>query len=547
MVSETLMPAPRPIAELGKARPGLEHEPRPTTRQTILTLVSFWLALLPLFVIWLQRDLVFAPWDEAHHAGLVLKLHDRLARGNPWSVFELSKYYPPLFHVLALPATLVSTHPDAYCFGNWLALLALMLATCWIGRSLLGPAAGLAAGLLVPAYAYVSWMGRMVMTDLTLAATVAVTVALLARPDPLRDARAARWLGASLGLGMLAKWSYAFFLALPLAAALAQRRRSTCARLASWSFWREPAIAAGVGVLICGPWYVRSVASVLRQAAWHFGDGVRTAEGDPPALSLASLRYYPDALRAQYLTPPLAALLVLGAATLIVAALRRRTPAQWAGSAAWLRVLLAPLSGWLCLVAITNKDFRYILPVVSVLAVLSVTPLSLLGPRSRRASLATLAILSYGLVWLNLFRLAPPNAVDWQVERTAEVLADRVRRSERPLAILVVPNDARFNFMSLAYATERLARRKLTVDRLADPFAASELDAYDAVVTIEPPLPETILSRGSEAATRELARGSTGADEIRTWRPSATLPVADGHTIRVLVRGSRAGPGAGGP
>jgi hypothetical protein len=127
------------------------------------------------------------------------------------------------------------------------------------------------------------------------------------------------------------------------------------------------------------------------------------------------------------------------------------------------------------------------------------------------------------------------------------VLADRVRRSERPLAILVVPNDARFNFMSLAYATERLARRKLTVDRLADPFAASELDAYNAVVTIEPPLPETILSRGSEAATRELARGSTGADEIRTWRPSATLPVADGHTIRVLVRGSRAGPGAGGP
>ncbi len=496
-----------------------------SARRTVLVLALFWAALLPLFVVWLHEDLVFAPWDEAHHAWLVLKLHDGLARFNPWSVYELSKYYPPLFHVLAVPATLVSTHPDAFCLGNWLALLALMLATCWIARPLLGAPAGLAAGLLVPSYVYVTWMGRMVMTDLTLAATVAATLALLAREAPLGDARAARRLGLAIGLGMLAKWSYAFFLALPLAwTVLAQARRA-----GGRAVRRPLAIAAGVAALVAGPWYVRSVGRIWREAAWHFGSGVVEAEGDPPSLSLASLRYYPQALAEFYLTTPHVALLLVGAVALAMLLLGRARRAALAPPARWIPILLSPLSGWLVLLAITNKDVRYVLPMVSVFATVSVAPLVLLrGRRAQGVALAGVALLSYGLVWWNLFRLSPPSTVDWQVERAAEVLAREMRARGRPFDVLVVPNDWHMNFMSIDYATERLLREKVTVDRVHAPLERADLARYGAVVTVEPPVEETPLSRGSVAGT-ELVASDPG------WRELAALPRGDGRTVRIRV------------
>jgi 4-amino-4-deoxy-L-arabinose transferase-like glycosyltransferase len=119
---------------------------------------------LLLFVVWLAIDQTEAPWDQSLHASTILRLHDGLLRGSPWRVYELSRFSPPLFHVLAVPASFVSTHPDAYASGNWIALLAVMACTFAVGRSLAGVEAGVVAALVVPAYGWVTWMGRMPMT-----------------------------------------------------------------------------------------------------------------------------------------------------------------------------------------------------------------------------------------------------------------------------------------------------------------------------------------------------------------------------------------------
>jgi len=205
---------------------------RITTRTAFGWLTAFWLTLLPLFVAWLALDQTEAPWDQSLHSSSILRLHDGLVRGNLWRAYELSRFYPPLFHVLAVPASFVSTHPDAYCFGNWLALLAVMWGTFLTGRALAGSAAGLVGALVVPAYGWVTWMGRMPMTDLTLTATVILTLAVLVRPIDLTEPRHARWLGIAIALGMLAKWPYVLFTFLPLA------------RL-GWAHWVRAVPAAG--------------------------------------------------------------------------------------------------------------------------------------------------------------------------------------------------------------------------------------------------------------------------------------------------------------
>src|SRR5581483_10709708 len=152
---------------------GLLAAPQPSVRRPLAVLAVYWAALIPAFAVWLWRDRTYAPWDPAYHSYLVMRLHDGLVRGNVWRFYELDRFYPPLFHALAVPASFFSDHPDAFAFGNWLALLALLCATWATAAPLAGADAALAAAFLVPGYAYVAWMCRMAMTDLTQAARVA--------------------------------------------------------------------------------------------------------------------------------------------------------------------------------------------------------------------------------------------------------------------------------------------------------------------------------------------------------------------------------------
>jgi len=499
-----------------------------------LLLALAWLALLPLFVVWLRIDQLFAPWDHAGHASLVMRLHDGILAGNPWCFYELSKFYPPLFHLLAVPASFVSTHPDAFCFGNWLALLALLWSTFLLGRTLVGPSAGLAAALLVPAFPYVTIMGRMPMTDLSVTAAVAWTLALLCDGDPLGTPRAARRLGLAIALGMLAKWSYVFFAALPILVAVVRNARAQ-RRRAVTTLWRRWGWLALWPAVLAGPWYVRSLPNLVAQSAWQFGSGVRIAEGDPDPLSMASLLYYGPVLRTYYVGN-LIALALLAGGVAIVVAWSGRGRAPIAPPARWTPLLLSLLSGAVCLVLVANKDVRYPLPLVPSLAVVSAAAIAFVRGRLRAPALAACALLGWLMAWHSLFRLEPPDPTDWKVPAVAGSIAAAVRSSTSvaPLRVLVVPNDAHMNFTSLRYALELALRdgpgkpRKVEVDRIEDDLDAARLATYDRAVLVWPPPAETIVSRGSVAGARFVLEDSGWTVENRMVR-------GDGREICVLA------------
>jgi 4-amino-4-deoxy-L-arabinose transferase-like glycosyltransferase len=505
---------------------------RITGRIGLLLATAFWLALLPLFARWLLQDHAFAPWDMAYHSALVLRLHDGLLHGNPWRVFELSRFYPPLFHVLAVPASFLSTHPDAFCVGNWIALLLLIWAVFLAGSELAGPAAGLAAALLVPSYAYVTFMARMPMTDLSLTATVAWTLFLLCRWRRLDDGNEARWLGISIGLGMLAKWPYAFFTFLPLAD-LVRRHAREAGGIRDARFWRPLGVVALWAIGLAAPWYVRSVPYIVSQLGWQLGSGVTLAEGDAPPFTWAALEAYADAMRSFYLRPALVPPLLLGLAALGVAWLRR-DPSSIAPPGRWSPLFLSVLGGAACLLSIANKDARYPLPFVPSLAVVSGAWVGVLGARAQRVALGLCAVAAYAIVWSNLFRLEPPDATNWRVIETAERIAADMAASNERFKVLVVPNEPQMNFMSLSYAIERTLRAKVQVERVEAPLDAAKLAEFGRAVIVLPPPEETVVSRSSQAAAAFVA-GESG------WIAEATLTRGDGRRIEIYAppRGSR--------
>jgi 4-amino-4-deoxy-L-arabinose transferase-like glycosyltransferase len=505
-------------------------------RRALAILAGFWLALLPLFALWLWLDRGIAPWDPSMHAGLVLRLHDGLLKLNPWRAYELSRFYPPLFHVLAVPAAFVSTHPDAYSFGNWLALLALLWLTFLLGRTLAGTAAGLAAALLLPGFAYVSWMGRMAMTDLTLAATVTFTLWLLVRPVDLGEPRQARLLGLSIALGLLAKWPYLLFTALPLAHLLWDHHRSASRLGQTRAFRRSVVHLVLWPIVLAAPWYVRSVPSLLGKAWWHLGSGVATDEGDPPVWSVASLAYYARQLWFDYVRIPLLLLFAVGVVVLLLAWLqrRRRPELTIAPAARWIPLGLSVAGGLVSLVLIANKDPRYLLPFMPVAAVVCGAWLAALRPDAQRRALVACGVLGWLLAADDLFRLAPPDPTDWKLDETADLVQPHLDAAASPLRVLVVPNDEHMNFTSLGYALLRRTRAKAEVERVGHVLDEATLATYTLAVLVVPPPDETPLSQGTRAAAELLL-------SRRDWRVESRVERGDGREIVLLVRDA---PGA---
>jgi 4-amino-4-deoxy-L-arabinose transferase-like glycosyltransferase len=501
------------------------------TRRALAILAGFWLALLPLFALWLWLDRGIAAWDPSMHAGLVLRLHDGLLKLNPWRAYELSRFYPPLFHLLAVPAAFVSTHPDAYCFGNWVTLLALLWLTFFLGRTLAGTAAGLAAAFVLPGFAYVAWMGRMAMTDLTLAATVTFTLWLLVRPIDLADVRQARLLGLSIALGLLAKWPYVLFTAVPLAHALWRYHRTAARTAQAAAFRRSIAHLLLWPILLAGPWYVRSVPSLVGKASWHLGSGVAADEGDPPVWSVASLEYYARQLWFDYLRIPLLLLFAAGVVVLVLAWLqrRRRPETTIAPAARWAPLGLSAASGLASLVLIANKDPRYLLPFMPIVAVVCGAALAALRPNAQGRALTACAMLGWLLAADDLFRLAPPDPTDWKLDDVAELVLPHLDASATPLRVLVVPNDEHMNFTSLGYALLRRSRAKSEVERVGHLVDEATLTTFALAVVVVPPPDETPLSQGTQAAARLLLSRPD-------WRVESRVTRGDGREILLLAR-----------
>lgn len=498
-------------------------------RKSFCAILGLWLVLLPLYGLWLWRDQVSAPWDMSGHAKDALDVWADLVHGHLGHIYRISNYYPPLFHILAAPCSLISTHPDVYCLANWLVLLALMLAVWLTGRELSGDAAGLGAALIVPAYGYITWMCRMPMLDLTLTATVAWTLWLLVRDKPLAARGQAHALGILIGLGLLAKWPYVFFTTLPIAFYLWRFLRDAVKSpggLRSRNVWLPLGWLAFWPLLLAGPWYVRAIPVILGKIPKQLGGEVARIEGDPSVFSVDSLTAYARQLEQFYFRLPLLILFVAGLALLFRLSQKRSLDRH--AVYGWSVLGLSLVSGYVFLTLIANKDPRYIMPLVPVLAVASTHWIGRLVPRARTLAIALLGLLSLGMVSWNLFVFARPNPCDMKIETVAQWIVDQKLQDKKAAAVLVVPNDWQLNAAALNFALYR--RDCHFFARMTNkPLNRKMLKEFEYVLLIDPPAADT----GVAPCVR---RNTAYFRPQKEWRICKTFTRGDGKTLQLLRR-----------
>lgn len=294
--------------------------------------------------------------DGPHLLGTAMRLsqllHDFELLTFGWCFQSLLAPHPPGAYVLATAAyTVVGT-------GRWVHLVAGGAAV-WLAADGIRRAGGGWPGVLLFLCAPIVWLqAENYVADLLAAAAVAQATGWLVASERLSRRGAAIAWGAWLGLGFLTKYTAPFFLALPCLAAgwwvLRERRYVNL-------LW-----ATGAFAVLAGLWY----GAKLDQIAGY----VRASgDADNPLLTNKDLltgpwwgaerqRWYLGVLLDLYGVAGVVAL----AGGIVVWKRRKDAPAG-----AWLLPLLAFAGGWVLLTMQAQRQDRYLLPALPLLAMLA--------------------------------------------------------------------------------------------------------------------------------------------------------------------------------
>jgi hypothetical protein len=212
------------------------------------------LAAVLLFPLGLRNHTLWG-YHEPYVGGIIREM---TTSGN-WVVPTLNGQpyleKPPLFYALgAVGCRLFGTfQPWALRLPSALLAMATMLWACFMGWRLGSPRAGAWAGFMVGTNALFFQMGHAAVVDMTLTATVTLSLGLafLAILEPEARDRWVSWFWASLGLGFLAKGIFGPVLVLlPLWVALGLWRDRRLLGAFFAPNWGMAALAGMVGLWV---------------------------------------------------------------------------------------------------------------------------------------------------------------------------------------------------------------------------------------------------------------------------------------------------------
>jgi 4-amino-4-deoxy-L-arabinose transferase-like glycosyltransferase len=390
-------------------------------RLTLRILALLWLLAIALDGGWLWLDRSVASWDPADHLIGSLNywwtLHQARWTASDWwdGLWTLSSKYPPLLYISTAPViALLGRGSDQAVLVN-IFFTALLLATVYgLGRHLFNARIGLwGAGLCLLLPQFYTQRTQYFM-DYPLVALVTLSFLCLTL---WRSAKSGwtqgGWaiaFGLSFGLALLMKQSALFFLAVPLAwvgvGTIRQRQ---------WGKLLQLVVAGMLAIALLAPWLSHNW---LFQITAGINANVRSAvaEGDPPLTSLAAWTFYladlPRALSFPLLVVPVVGILL---ATLGIRGFGDRVqvgdrPYARYGSQSrslrdsltWLAVFLG--GAYLIWSAVVNKDNRYVMPYLPVLALVLAYGMTRWQGRWRVVPWGTVAI-AVLVMLLNLFPL----------------------------------------------------------------------------------------------------------------------------------------------
>jgi Dolichyl-phosphate-mannose-protein mannosyltransferase/LmeA-like phospholipid-binding len=402
-------------------------------------------ALALVAVVWFSLDRRPPEWDYANHLEGAVRCAHGLARADWDAVLGHSAFYPPLVPCAAgLVYLAVPTDVAAAAVVLVTALGLGMLGTYLLARPVAGETGGAVAALLYGTAPFVVFSMLHFQLDLPLTTMVALMLVVARRADGLRQPGWALLGGVTLGLGMLVKPPFLLYV-MPALLWLLRGMRDGRGVLNGLLL-----LLTGVGIAL--PWYGPRLFGLPTQVAWRSVSASESVHLDPQ--TWAALTRYITWFPTQFGVAAAVVFLV----GLAVAIAQRR----W-----WL---LMSLGGpFLVFELLRNKNLRYTLPLLPVVAVVAALGWRALPRRARLAVAAVLAVVAALQVSATAFdhpRAAavpgfdlplgvgsPPVRDDWPLRRILALIA---HDSEgRSATVSVVANHPFFSKSNFSYYAVR--------------------------------------------------------------------------------------------
>jgi 4-amino-4-deoxy-L-arabinose transferase-like glycosyltransferase len=371
-----------------------------------LGVVGLWLLGMGIDRLWLAIDQSVPSWDPADNLTNSLNFWQTLQHADWfseswWTEFWMrsSKYPPLLFSLTALFQDMFGRGADQSMLVNLLFSAILLGSVYGIGKHLLNAQVGQwAAGLclLLPRL-YTNRLQYFMDFPVTALVALSFYGLTLWRDEKnwLRQWFWALGFGGCFGLAVLTKQSALFFLAVPL---LWVGIRSLWYR--EWERFLQLLSGAIVTLAITLPWVS---TNWVFQIGAGFSANVKSAdkEGDPALNTLAAWTYYwndlPSAISLPLLVVPLVGLVLYW---LRLLRHEKSDLSQERSAWAWLAVFW--VSSYLIWSAIANKDHRYIMPYLPIVAIGLAYGLTRWSYRWRFVAWGTVGLAAL-LMILNLF------------------------------------------------------------------------------------------------------------------------------------------------
>jgi 4-amino-4-deoxy-L-arabinose transferase-like glycosyltransferase len=329
---------------------------------------------------WLTQDRSIPIYDAGDHLWAALYYHNLIKSGDLLGPFNYTWQYPPLGHLVgALAAFIGGVNVASPIIGENLVFVSLLTLGCYrAGRLLFGSLAGMLATLFVLGSPLLIAQFHVFMLDAPETALVAVSIWLILATRQFSRTGTSALAGLVVGLGLLVKVQFPFFIVGIVACALL---------LGGWRNRRGFVLFAVVAFLVGSPWYIHHISELSNIS--RLGGGASsgaTAANAPPLLSGAQLSWYLWSILNSQLLAPLSLLVLVGGAWMGVALVRLRGVIPKArieflagGFVAWLSITLTP-----------HHDTRYGMPMLPYLAILG-TGWIVAAPRAaRRVAIAVI-------------------------------------------------------------------------------------------------------------------------------------------------------------
>ena len=318
------------------------------------------LMVLCVHIVWEILDQTPPVWDMAHHQLMGWEFFSAWQKGDLLGRFpEISSYYPPLYYLQeALVLRLFSWTQFLAFFSNLLGFFLLGFCTYRTATYFMAPTAARLAGIVPLLFPLVAWTSRLSLLDVPLAGWVAAAGYLILKSRFMQSRGWTFLLGLALAAGVMTKWTFPLFLSAPLAYALLKsedRRRSILNLVAALIVVIPPVFW----------WYLPNLSPLLQR--FQMTAQAALWEGDPEGWKPLGWIYYLRCLSSYYLQLPLTIPLAWSLWHIL------RGPPR-VGRARLSYIWLWFLAGLLLLTLLEAKDPRYVMPLVSPLAILLMAP-----------------------------------------------------------------------------------------------------------------------------------------------------------------------------